>query len=327
MSEQQNRYEIVVLDGYTLNPGDLSWSELEALGALRVYERTPYDQIPERAGTASIVLTNKTVLDAAMIDQLPGLRYIGVLATGYNVIDTAAADARSIVISNIPTYGTQSVAQMVMAQLLTFCHRVQQHSDAVKAGRWTESDDWCFWDTPQIELARRTMGIIGFGRIGHQVGRLAAAFGMKVQAYNPESEPVDDIEDFRWVSLPELFETSDVISLNCPLTPETQGIINRDNLALMKSTAFLLNASRGGLVVDADLAEALNEGRIAGAGLDVLSTEPPPVDNPLLSARNIIITPHIAWATREARQRLMNTAVDNVRAFIAGSPQNVVNNP
>jgi len=315
---------IVVLDGYTLNPGDLSWDALAELGALTVHERTPAHAIVERSQAATAILTNKTPLDSDTLRQLPELRYIGVLATGYNVVDVEAARAQSITVTNIPAYGTHSVAQMIIAQLLTFCHRVAHHSEAVQAGRWSSSPDWCFWDFPQIELAGKMLGIIGLGRIGHQVGRIADALGMHVQAHSLSKSSVPDIPDFRWVDQETLLRTSDVISLNCPLTPETAGLINRETLRLMKPTAILLNASRGGLVVDQDLADALNAGQIAGAGLDVLSTEPPPPDNPLLHAKNVIITPHIAWATREARQRLMTMAVDNVRAFLNGKPQNVV---
>ncbi|RMF77882.1 MAG: D-2-hydroxyacid dehydrogenase [Chloroflexi bacterium] len=317
--------KIVILDGYTLNPGDLSWEALEALGTVAIHNRTPYEQVAERIGDADIVLTNKTRIDAAILEQCPNIRYIGVLATGYDVVDVETAQQRHIIVTNIPTYGTNSVAQMVVAQLLSFCHRVEHHSAAVKEGRWSQAPDWCFWDYPQIELDGKTMGVIGFGRIGHQVGRIASVLGMNVQAFDSNQRDINDVPGFRWVDdVRELFQTSDVISLNCPLTPETAGIINRDNLQLMKPTALLLNCSRGGLVVDDDLADALNAGRIAGAGLDVLSTEPPDADNPLLSAKNILITPHIAWATREARQRLMTMAVENLQAFLDETPQNVV---
>lgn len=326
MAQHNSLPTIVVLDGYTLNPGDLSWDELDTLGHLTVHDRTSDDQIIKRAADAQIILTNKTPLSASTIEQLPELRYIGVLATGYNVVDIAAARARAIPVCNIPIYGTMSVAQMVIGQLLTFCHRIDHHSEAVKAGRWTASPDFCFWDYPQIELAGKTIGIIGFGRIGHQIGRIAAVLGMKVIGYDHRQRAVEDIPGFRWAdALDDVFQQSDVVSLNCPLTPETEGIINHESLQKMKSGALLLNASRGPLVVDHDLADALNAGQIAGAGLDVLSVEPPGADNPLLAAQNVIITPHIAWATREARQRLMGTAVDNLKAFLAGQPENVVN--
>ncbi len=315
---------IVVLDGYTLNPGDLSWEPLEVLGDVTVYDRTAPEQVVARARNASFVLTNKVPLDADTLAQLSALRYIGVLATGYDVVDVEAARQHSVTVTNIPSYGTNSVAQMVIAHLLAFCHHVQDHNAAVKAGKWTAAPDFCFWDFPQIELDGKMMGIVGFGRIGQQVGRIVAALGMAVQAYDHRPHEVTDIEGFRWVELPTLFRTSDVISLNCPLTPETEGMINSETLALMKPSAFLINAARGGLVVEHDLAAALNEGRIAGAGLDVLSTEPPEATNPLLTARNTFITPHIAWATREARQRLMRIAAANISAFLDGHPQNVV---
>lgn len=315
---------IVVLDGYTLNPGDLSWGPLEALGALTVYERTAPEQIVPRARKASFLLTNKVPLDAHTLAQLPALRYVGVLATGYDVVDVEAAARQGVSVTNIPSYGTNSVAQMVFAHLLAFHHHVCDHSAAVKAGKWSAAPDFCFWDFSQIELAGKVMGIVGFGRIGQQVGRVASALGMAVQAYDHRPHDVTDIAGFRWVDLPELFRTSDVISLNCPLTPETEGMINAETLKLMKPSAYLINTARGGLVVERDLAAALNEGRIAGAGLDVLSTEPPEADNPLLSAKNTFITPHIAWATREARQRLMAIAAANIRAFLDGQPQNLV---
>lgn len=316
--------KITVLDGYTLNPGDLSWDDLAGLGDLTVYERTPADLILERTAGTRIVLTNKTPISAETMVQLPDLNYIGVLATGYNVVDVEAARARGITVTNIPTYGTHSVAQMVIAQVLALCHHVEQHSMAVRQGAWSESPDWCFWLSPQMELYGRTLGVIGFGRIGHQVGRIAAALGMHVQAVDQNQREVIDIPDFEWVTLETLLQTSDVISLNCPLTPETRGIINRDSLRMMKAGALLVNAARGPLVVEADLADALNNGRIGGAALDVLSKEPPVPDNPLLSAKNVLITPHIAWATREARQRLMQIAVQNLRAFLEGQAINVV---
>lgn len=315
---------LVVLDGYTLNPGDLSWGALAALGNLTVHERTPSEHIVARAAPAHIVLTNKTPLTAETLAQLPALRYIGVLATGYNVVDVQAAAQQGIMVTNIPAYGTKSVAQLIIAQLLAFCHRVEHHSNGVIAGRWSQADDWCYWDTPQMELDGKTLGVIGFGRIGQQVGRIASALGMRVQADDHSQRDLSDIPGFRRVTRDELFKTSDVISLNCPLTPDTAGLINQETLALMQPHAILLNASRGGLVVEQDLANALNAGRIAAAGLDVLSSEPPAPDNPLLSAKNVIITPHMAWATREARQRLMSVAVANVRAFLAGEPQNVI---
>lgn len=321
MSKQS---KIVVLDGYTLNPGDLSWSELEQAGQLTVYERTAPEQVIERTTGATIALTNKTIINADAIAQLPDLQFIGVLATGYNIVDVDAAHQHNITVSNVPAYSTYSTAQLVIALLLGLCHHVERHNQAVENGRWVQSPDFSFSVAPLTELAGKTMGIVGLGAIGHQVGRIASALGMRVQASNPRPRPIDDIPDFQWVDLDTLFTTSDVISLNCPLTPQTADMINRDRLAMMKPTAFLINAARGGLIVEQDLADALNNGQIAGAGLDVLSTEPPAGDNPLLSAKNTLITPHIAWATREARQRLMQVTVDNVRAFLAGNPQNVV---
>jgi glycerate dehydrogenase len=315
--------KIVVLDGYTLNPGDLSWDDLRALGECQIHDRTPPEQIHSRAAGAAIVLTNKTPLDAGTIDTLPDLRYIGVLATGYNIVDVEAARRRNVAVCNIPTYGTPSVAQMTFAHLLELTQHVGDHSAGVRAGRWSASKDWCYWEHPMIELAGLTMGIVGFGRIGQAVGKLADAFGMRVLA-SDAAPPPNPPPYARMVELDQLFSESDVVSLHCPLTPQTQHLVNARRLRLMKPTAFLINTSRGPLVNETDLADALNAGRIAGAGLDVLSVEPPPRDNPLLSARNCIITPHIAWATRSARQRLLDTAVENVRAFLRGRPANLV---
>jgi len=315
--------KIVVLDGYTLNPGDLSWDELKALGPCEVHDRTPPDQVVGRAKDAEIVLTNKTVLDAAVLRQLPRLKYIGVLATGYNVVDIQAARERHIPVTNIPTYGTPSVAQMVFAHLLELTQHVAHHAGTVRDGRWTKSADFCYWDFPLIELKGLTMGIVGYGRIGRETGAIARAFGMKLLAV--ELAPRPEGPEAEFVSLDELFRRSDVVSLHCPLTAETKGLINAQRLSLMKKTAFLINTSRGPLVEEQALADALNSGRIAGAGLDVLAVEPPPADHPLLKAKNCHITPHIAWATRAARERLMKTAVDNVRCFLAGERQNVVN--
>lgn len=318
------KLKIVVLDGYTLNPGDLDWSGIEAFGDTRVYEHTPEDLVVERAQGAEIIFTNKTPLTAETMDRLEGLRYIGVLATGYNVVDVKGASDRGIVVTNIPTYGTHSVAQMVFAHILELCRHVQIHSDAVRNGEWSNCRDFCFWKTPQVELYGKTIGIVGFGNIGRQVGKIADAMGMKVIAYDKIANNPPDFEGFRWVNLEELFKESDVISLHCPLFPETKGMVNKNTLSLMKKTAFLINTSRGGLVVDQDLADALNDGQIAGAGLDVVSIEPPAEDNPLLKAKNCLITPHIAWATKEARQRLMDIAVNNLKCFLEGNPVNVV---
>ena len=315
--------KLVVLDGYCLNPGDLSWDALRHMGDLTVYDRTRLEEVVERAAGAEVVFTNKTPLPGSALEQLPALRYIGVLATGYNVVDVNAAKARSVVVTNIPTYGTASVAQFVFALLLELCHNVKLHSDAVRAGEWSLNPDWSFWKSPLVELAGRTMGIVGFGRIGRQVGRIADALGMHVIAYDTFHGGPPQYS-FRWAELEELLSESDVVSLHSPLFPDTQGMINARTLAMMKFSAFLINTSRGPLVVDSDLADALNAGRLAGAGVDVLSVEPPAADNPLLSARNCLVTPHIAWATREARARLMDQAVANVTAFAAGSPINVV---
>jgi glycerate dehydrogenase len=317
--------KITVLDGHCLNPGDLSWDGFRKLGDIEVFERTPADQIVERAAGADAVLTNKTPLTRETLAQLPTLRYIGVLATGYNIVDVAAARERGIVVANIPTYGTASVAQFVFALLLELCHNVKVHSDAVRAGEWTSNPDWSFWKSPLMELAGKTMGIVGFGRIGRQTGRIADALGMRVIANDTYHGDEPSYEGFRWASLEELLRESDVVSLHSPLFPETKGMINAVTLELMKPTAFLINTSRGPLVVDQDLADALNAGRIAGAGVDVLSVEPPAADNPLLSARNCLVTPHIAWATKEARGRLMAAALDNLVAFEGGTPRNVVN--
>jgi glycerate dehydrogenase len=316
--------KIVVLDGYCLNPGDLSWDALRRFGQVEIFDRTPAADVKVRLEGAALTLTNKTPIRAADIQALPDLRYIGVLATGYDVVDVAAARERGIVVANIPTYGTASVAQFVFALLLELCHNVRLHSDSVRAGEWSRSADWCYWQAPLMELAGKTMGIVGFGRIGRQAARIAAAFGMRVLAYDVSHADAPDYEGFRWADLEELLRESDVVSLHSPLTNETRGMINARSLRLMKPSAFLINTSRGPLVDSADLAGALNSERLAGAALDVLPQEPAAPDNPLLTARNCILTPHIAWATREARERLMQIAVENVSAFLAGNPRNVV---
>ncbi len=314
---------IVVLDGFTLNPGDLSWAELQALGPCDIYDRTPPEEVLTRAAKAEIVLTNKTLLKREQIEALPELRYIGVLATGYNVVDVEAARERRIPVTNVPSYGTPSVAQMTFALLLELTQRVGHHAATVREGRWTASQDFCYWDYPLIELEGLTMGIVGFGRIGRAVSRLACAFGLKVLAHD-QVQPSEVPSDVRFVGIETLFRESDIVSLHCPLTPKTRHLVNAERLASMKPTAFLLNTSRGPLVDEQALADALNAGRIAGAGLDVLPVEPPPAHSPLLRARNCFITPHIAWATRAARARLMDIAVANVRSFIAGHPMNVI---
>jgi glycerate dehydrogenase len=316
--------KIVVLDGYTLNPGDLSWEELEELGSCSVYERTDAELTVERAKDAEIVLTNKTVLSAAVIEQLEQLRYIGVLATGYNVVDVEAARKRGVAVTNVPAYGTESVAQMVFAHLLNLTQHVGHHSKSVRDGRWSECPDFCYWERPLIELEGLTMGVIGLGRIGKAVARLARAFGMELIGYDVV-RPSDLPEGCRMVGLEDVFRLGDVVSLHCPLTAETERLVNKERLGSMKRTAFLINTSRGPLVDETALAEALDDGEIAGAGLDVVGTEPPAAENPLLKAKNCYITPHIAWATRAARERLFRAAVENVAAFLDGRPQNVVN--
>jgi glycerate dehydrogenase len=316
--------KITVLDGYALNPGDLSWDGLRKLGDVEVFDRTMVDEVVQRAAGAAIVFTNKTPLPDYVIRQLPELRYIGVLATGYNVVDVEAARQCGVVVTNIPTYGTASVAQFVFALLLELCHNVKLHAEAVRAGEWSRSLDWSFWKSPLMELSGKTMGIVGFGRIGRAAGRIADAFGMRVLACDTYQGDAPLFTGFRWATLEEVLRESDVVSLHSPLFPETRGMIHAGTLALVKPSAFLINTSRGPLVVDHDLADALNAGRLAGAGLDVLSIEPPLDHNPLLHARNCLVTPHIAWATREARSRLMEIAVDNLSAFLAGTPRNVI---
>lgn len=315
---------IVVLDGFTLNPGDLSWDELKSFGTCEIYDRTSQAEVVPRAAAAEIVLTNKTALTREHIKNLPKLKYIGVLATGYNIVDVAASREQNIPVANIPTYGTRSVAQMTLALLLELTQHVGHHAQTVRDGGWAKSLDFCYWDFSLVELDRLTIGIVGYGRIGRAVGELAAAFGMRVISYAPRS-PKEISPHVQFVGLDDLFVRSDVISLHCPLTPETKYLVNAKRLAQMKRTAFLINTSRGPLIDEQALADALNEERIAGAGLDVLAVEPPRPENPLLNAKNCIVTPHIAWATRAARARLMETAVANVRAFLDGQLQNVVN--
>ncbi len=317
--------KIVVLDGYTLNPGDQSWAALEQLGDVTVYERTAADQVVDRCREAEAVLTNKTPIDARTIDQLPGLKFIGVLATGYNVVDTEAAKRRRIPVSNVPGYGMSSVVQLTFALLLEWCFHVQKHSDSVRAGDWSASRDFSYHRYPLMELSGKTMGIIGYGDIGRSVGSVALALGMKVIGNSRSRRNGPDHPDFRWAELPELLRESDVVSIHCPLLPETLGLINAERLSWMKPGAFLINTSRGPIIVEQDLADALERGVIAGAGIDVLSVEPPPATNPLLSAKNCLITPHIAWATVEARGRLMQQAVQNLDAFKNGTPTHVVN--
>ena len=314
---------IVVLDGFALNPGDLSWDDLRALGPCEVFDRTPLDRVEARAADAEIVLTNKTVLSRESILRLSGLKYIGVLATGTNVVDLAAAHERGIPVTNVPAYGTRSVAQATFALLLELTNRVGHHAQTVRDGRWTQCAEWCYWDFPLLELDGLTLGLVGFGHIGRAVAEVAHAFGMKVIVHSPSVKIVPPF--VRLAEMEEVFRASDVVSLHCPLTPQTKQLVNSERLRLMKPTALLLNTSRGPLVDESALAEALNSGRIAGAGLDVLSVEPPPATNPLLLAKNCLITPHHAWGTSAARARLLRVAVENVRAFLAGQPTHVVN--
>jgi glycerate dehydrogenase len=314
---------IVVLDGYTENPGDLSWGGFEALGKLTVYDRTPPEKIVERIAGNEAVIVNKTPISGETMAACPSIKYIGVLATGYNVVDVKAAGERGITVTNIPTYGTAAVGQFAMALLLEICHHVGHHDGAVHEGRWEHNPDWCFWDYPLIELAGKTLGIIGFGRIGQVSGTIGRALGMRVIAHD-EYESAAGRAVASYVSRDALFAESDVIFLHCPLFPSTQGMINRDTIGKMKDGVIIINNSRGPLVVEQDLADALNSGKVYAAGLDVVSTEPIRGDNPLLKAKNCIITPHISWAPKESRQRLMDIAVGGLKGFIEGKPVNVV---
>lgn len=316
--------KIVVLDGYTLNPGDLTWEALEKLGDLIVYDRTTEDKIVERIGDAEIIFINKLKITREILEQT-NIKYIGVLATGYNVVDVAFAKQKGILVSNIPTYGTSSVAQMVFALLLEICHHVGAHDAAVKRGDWTNKTDFCFWNYPLIELAGKTMGIIGYGRIGQTTGVIAQALGMKVLAYNQHPDKSMESDTLKFVAVEDLFSESDVISLHCPLLDSTKGIISKSSIAKMKDGVIIINTSRGPLIEEADLAEALNRGKVYAAGVDVVSVEPIEADNPLLKAKNIFITPHIAWAPIESRERLMNVAVENLKSYINGNPENIVN--
>ncbi len=317
--------KIVVLDGYTLNPGDISWGGLEAFGEVTVYDRTKAEDVIARIGDAEIVYTNKTPVTRATLDACGNVKFIGVLATGYNIVDIDAAKEKGIPVCNIPTYGTAAVSQFAIALLLELCHHIGGHSNAVKAGEWTNNPDWCFWKYPLVELAGKTMGIIGFGRIGQDTGKIAQALGMKVLAYDAFQNPELESETCRYADLDTLLGQSDVISLHCPLFPSTEGIINKDNIAKMKDGVMIINDSRGPLIVEKDLREALDSGKVAGAALDVVSTEPIQADNPLIGAKNVILTPHIAWAPKESRQRLMDIAAANLKAYVDGAPQNVVN--
>jgi glycerate dehydrogenase len=315
--------KIVVLDGYGLNPGDLSWDAVSQLGELTVYDRTSSEEVIERSAGAEAILTNKTVITAEIMEALPDLKYIGVLATGYNVVNIDAAREKGIVVTNIPAYSTPSVAQMVFAHILNIAQQVQHHSEEVRKGRWTNNADFCFWDTPLIELREKKIGLVGLGHTGYNTARIAIGFGMQVTAYTSKSS-LQLPPEIKKRTLDELFSECDIVSLHCPLTDETKELVNAERLRLMKPTAILINTGRGPLVNEQDLADALNAGKLYAAGLDVLSSEPPKADNPLLTARNCYITPHIAWASLEARTRLMDILVENIKAFQAGKPVNNV---
>lgn len=317
--------KIVILDGYTCNPGDLSWSEMEHYGSLAVYDRTSPEEVVSRIGDAAFVFTNKVVLSPTVIAQCPSLRFVGVLATGYNVVDLDACTERGIVVCNIPSYSTDAVAQLTFGLLLEICHHVADHSDAVFHGQWSSSPDFCFWNYPLISLSGKTMGIIGYGAIGQAVARIAQALGMKVLYHRRHYEPSMDNDSCRYAALNELLSASGIISLHCPLTEKTHGIICHETINKMKDGVILLNTARGPLVREQDLVDALESGKIYAAGVDVAAVEPIPADSPLLQAKNLFITPHIAWAPRETRARLISIAADNLRAFVEGKPVNQVN--
>jgi glycerate dehydrogenase len=320
----KNKPNIVVLDGYTLNPGDLSWNELKALGKCTIYDRSAPEKVVNRAKDAQMVLTNKTPLPSTVIKELDQLEYIGVLATGFNIVDIQAASEQKITVTNVPTYGTKSVAQMVFAHVLNITQHVAYHDQTVKQGRWASSKDFCYWDYPLIELSGKTMGIIGLGRIGQETAKLADAFGLNVLAHDV-NPPVRAPQTIRMTSLDNLIKNSDIISLHCPLTPKTEKLINAERIEMMKTTAILVNTSRGPLVDEHALADALNNQKITAAGLDVLSEEPPSENNPLIRVKNCYITPHIAWATQSARARLMKTVIENLKSYLEGTPQNMIN--
>ena len=319
--------KIVVLDGYTLNPGDISWKGLESFGKVTIYERTKFDttKILKNIGDAEIVFTNKTPISKEVLNVLPDLKYIGVLATGYNVVDTEAAKKKGIIVTNVPTYGTDAVAQFTMAMLLEMCHHIGEHNRAVQKGDWSNSLDFCFWNYPLIELSGKTMGLIGFGRIGQATAKIAQAFGLKILFHTKSKKDQLETDHCKNVSLDDLLMRSDIISLHCPLNEDTKHIINKSAISKMKTGVLLINTSRGPLVLEEDLKDALNNGKIACAALDVVSVEPIKTNNPLLGVKNCIITPHIAWASKEARMRLMDTAVKNLQAYLNGKPENVVN--
>lgn len=315
--------KIIVLDGYAANPGDFNWDGLTQLGDCTIYDRTDNEDIVDRIKDAEIILTNKTPITAETIKQSPQLKYIGVIATGYNIIDVEAAKNKGIIVTNIPAYSTNSVAQLTFAHLLNIAQRVQTHSDEVKKGRWSSNADFTFWDTPLIELYGKKMGIIGLGNTGMATARIALAFGLHVYAYTSKKQE-DLPQGIEKIELEDLFKTCDIISLHCPMNSKTQGMINKESLSLMKSNTILLNTARGGLINEEDLAEALNNNRIYAAGIDVLTQEPPQADNPLIAAKNCFITPHYAWASFSARERLMEILLDNIKAYIEGSPINNV---
>lgn len=316
--------KIVVLDGYALNPGDLSWEGIAAFGELTVYDRTPAEDTVARISDAEIIFTNKTVIDRQVLDACPGLRFIGVLATGYNVVDVAAAGERGITVCNVPAYSTPAVAQFTIGLILELASHIGAHSDSVAQGDWCLAKDFCYWKYPLAELQGKTLGIIGFGTIGQAVARIGEAMGMEVLAFSRTIYPERETKGCHYTDLDTLLVKSDIISLHCPLFPETQGIICRENIEKMKDGAWIINTARGGCVVEEDLAQALNSGKIGAAAVDVVSTEPMKLDNPLLQAKNVLITPHIAWASKEARGRLMEIATKNLELFLAGMPQNVV---
>ena len=320
--------KIVVLDGYTLNPGDIDWDGFKKLGEFAYYDRTPKDDhklILERIGDAEAVITNKTPISGATFAVKQKIKYVGVLATGYNVVDVGAAKEKGVAVTNIPTYGTTAVAQFVFAHLLEVCHHVAHHAETVKQGRWAKSDDFCYWDYPLIELADKTMGVIGFGRIGQTVAKIAVAFGMKVLAYDEYVNKSLETDSIKYAQLDEVLAKSDVVSLHVPLFESTKGMINKSSIAKMKYGVIIINTSRGPLVAEKDMAAALESGKVAAYGSDVVEVEPILPDNPLPKTKNCLITPHIAWAPKAARIRLMNIAVDNLAAFIKGNPVNVVN--
>lgn len=320
---EQKKIKICVLDGYAANPGDLSWEGLKSLGECIIYDRTAPEELLEHAADAEAILTNKVVIGAEHMDALPNLKYIGVLATGYNVVDIAAAQQRGIIVTNIPAYSTASVAQMVFAHILNITTQVQHHSEEVHKGRWSNNADFCFWDTPLTELRDKKIGLIGLGHTGYTTARIAIGFGMKVYAVTSKSH-FQLPPEIKKMEIDELFSECDVVSLHCPLTPDTFELVNERRLSMMKPTAILINTGRGALINEQDLANALNSGKLYAAGIDVLSSEPPHEDNPLLSAKNCYITPHIAWATYESRERLMNIAISNLQAYISGNPENVI---